>query len=454
MHNLSEQPREIATSLLRVRRNKIDISRSIDSNSKVIIYGCDSIGQELFWEIKDSVNVVAFIDRTFVGKAYENIPIYAYDAPQMSEILNNEKVLVIVTPMAYWDEIYKDLSTLYTNVRIWSVYALFALAENDLSLPNGKILKKVVNQEKINIDRIVVITTVYSLLLYILVNPSFCNTVYIFGEGFPLDVLERFKKYAEYVYGGDKFSRNSDRVNDIANLFAIYAKRYNIEVWGHDHVVPAYSFPRQLFHVIEDGTANYNRIYASYYTKVLDDGSIYVPMGFGGLVNKVYLIGKKTIPSDIKSPVEIINPKKLWNKLCDEMKKDIMDIFSFQYDKIHALSLEGRSIIFLTEPLYKNSKLTYHKQVQLIKEIMRKYDNSKVIIKPHPGDDICYEEYFPRCAVLRDRFPFELLIWGDVIVFEKYIAIMHSKEKEATFITGLVEQEFIDYYDLKGNIVK
>ena len=136
------------------------------------------------------------------------------------------------------------------------------------------------------------------------------------------------------------------------------------------------------------------------------------------------------------------------------MKKDIMDIFSFQYDKIHALSLEGRSIIFLTEPLYKNSKLTYHKQVQLIKEIMRKYDNSKVIIKPHPGDDICYEEYFPRCAVLRDRFPFELLIWGDVIVFEKYIAIMHSKEKEATFITGLVEQEFIDYYDLKGNIVK
>ena len=453
MYNLSEQPRTLATSLLRIKRKEVDISQSIPNGSRIVIYGADVLGQEVFWELGGKEHVVAFIDRTFSHMKYEGIPIFSLYDPEIKEVCEDQHTVVVVTPMAYWGNIHSELRRLFPQLKILPIYALFAMAENDLTTPKGELLLKVINREKTDIEKIVVVASVYTFLLYLLINPRIENTVFIFGERFPSEILKRFEKVTEYVFGGERFNGDRDKVIDIANLFAVYAKKYSIDIWGHDHIMVSLPFPRELFHVVEDGTANYQRNIAESLTKMLDDGTIYIPMGFGGLIKDIYLTEKTVIPKEIKAPVVTIKPEVLWREMSNERRDSVLSIFDYPSLKIKSLIKEGRKVIFLTDPLSRDGVMTEYEQICLSKKIISLYDADQIIIRPHPSDKIRYEEMFPDCAVLRDRFPFELFIWDVAMDCEKFVAILWEDYLERHFITGLVPRKQIDYYDTNAQLI-
>ncbi len=448
----SEHPRVIANSLLRIKRNRIDISQCISKDKKIVIYGCGALGKEVFWEVGGKEKVVAFIDRAFSGLFYEGIPCYSLDSDELFSILNDEHTVVIVTPMTFWKEIYNNIRKQFTKVEIMPVYGLFALAENDLKTKKGELLQKIVNREKTDIKRIGIFATVYSFLLYSLINPDFRKTIFLFSEAFPKDVLDRMDIESDYVFGGDRFSQDSDRVIDIANLLSIYAEKYQIEIWGQDHILIARTFPKEAFHVIEDGIANYSKNKANLNTTILDDGSLYIPMGYDKRTKEVYLTGKLPLPRNVCAPIVKINPKKMWHNTKIEDKKRIFDLFGYPYQKLSEIDSKN-CVILLTEPLIRDHNFTDKEQIDLIKKILHRYEGKRVIIKPHPADRIEYERLFKGCYVLRERFPFELFIWDENVICKKYIAITEKNIKQ-NFLYNLVSRKMVDYYDFYGNCIE
>ena len=108
-------------------------------------------------------------------------------------------------------------------------------------------------------------------------------------------------------------------------------------------------------------------------------------------------------------------------------------------------------MIFVTEPLYTVEAMSCYQQIELTKKILRNYDEDKIIIKPHPADIIEYENFFPKCEVIRENFPFELLVWSNDIYIKKCIYTAYSNDRSMCFLNDIVDCKLIDYYDLEGN---
>ena len=111
---------------------------------------------------------------------------------------------------------------------------------------------------------------------------------------------------------------------------------------------------------------------------------------------------------------------------------------------------EGYTLVFITDPLYHVGIMSEDDQIKLTEKIIDLYDKSKMIIRPHPVDKIRYEELFPECKVLRERFPFEIFIWDTLEKCEKFIVYLYDDNLDRHFITGLVPRDIVDYYDLNG----
>ena len=49
-----------------------------------------------------------------------------------------------------------------------------------------------------------------------------------------------------------------------------------------------------------------------------------------------------------------------------------------------------------------------------MKEVLSLYDSKKVMIKPHPSDEVDYEKYFPECSVIGKAFPVQMIRWAGI----------------------------------------
>lgn len=154
-----------------------------------------------------------------------------------------------------------------------------------------------------------------------------------------------------------------------------------------------------------------------------------------------------------KPPKNIVEvPRKdLNDALTSQDHSILVDIFLENRDSVVKQLLgdeesgkKRSQVMILTEPLCEMDV-----RKKLFGDIIDMYrEENRIIIKPHPRDVLDYEKAFPGVAVIRDKFPMEVL--GDIEGFEvdKVISVITQMDntyfaKEIVYL-GL---DFLDKYE-------
>ncbi len=417
----TEHQRNIAFDLLRLKRKGVSIIEYFQKDEPVVIYGLDFLGKEMYFELKEWVNVVCFIDRSHDMEHFDNIPIFSIDNTKLKTLFTQyEKVKVLVLILSDWKNIFKGISEKFENAVTVSPYLLTASLKIERTdffrykqqLAMG-IVKKIINNEPVNISKIVLIGTSYTELLSFLVLPDWRNCLFLAERFFPAGVVEKMTENDIPCL----YEEDAGEFYDICYIIAKYAREKGIPVYGHDHMLLSRSFFENSITVIEDGDANYDFKHAVTYHNILDNGNTYYPFGFDEHVNKIFLTGLMEVPKELGEKAECIEPAALWQLKPEEEKGIISNIFSFPYYEILDLIQNGKDILFLTEAYaYVNGDnvISVEKQVQLYREILSNYDIKKVFIKPHPSDNADYACLMPEYRTISKQFPIQMLKWTGI----------------------------------------
>lgn len=115
-----------------------------------------------------------------------------------------------------------------------------------------------------------------------------------------------------------------------------------------------------------------------------------------------------------------LSKKDMFDNLSDSEKKNIVSLF---INNSNWLKLNNATLI-ITQPFFADAIVkTKEEQLEIYKDIIDKYGfNDKIIIKPHPRDDINYEKIIPKSNIIEEIFPIEILNFTNV-KFNKVITV-------------------------------
>lgn len=399
----------------------------------LIIYGFDFLAKEIYHELKNKCNILFFLDRAHDGEIYDNTPIYSLDNSDVPEkTMKYKEVILLVTIISDIEKILNDTTSRIKNVKYFSLYKLFTSCKlkwdtEFIETQNPEtlsVLDKMLDGEKTDISCIILVGTAYTELLGMLYIDEWKNALFILERYVSQSIADNMKSKGMYCL----YEKNAVEYYDISYMIADYARRMNIPVFGHDHMQLSRAFLSNNIHVLEDGLANYDGISKNQYFIILDCGRRYYSFGYDELVQEMILTNRLfEVPESIKSKIKWVNPALLWVKKSYEDKRHITDIMGFEYDIICKEVESGRDIIFLTEPNIADGEviLNVDEQMKVYSKILSRYPQSKVMIKPHPADNIDYASYFPQHFVMTKRFPIQLLEWFDIKI-SKFIIMNGS----------------------------
>ena len=252
-------------------------------------------------------------------------------------------------------------------------------------------------------ENICVIGSPYGLLLYLLFVQDITKTIFVFQGRYPLkDAADRlralgaicvFISYDENEKGEGQQWYNAIRVLDLDAM----------NVYIQD-TMPAFElFPQKAITLIEDGRISYISHCDSMKTKGF---KVYI---YSPNVKNIIYTGLESIPNDLIDKSTVIQIEKCWNDLDNSMQNRILFIFEFDSNDMLQLIKEGRNIIVFTRNYATIGKCSLESHIKMYKEIIANYDPHRIIIKPHPNDDVNYSMYFPDCFILPTKLPAELL---------------------------------------------
>lgn len=310
-----------------------------------------------------------------------------------------------------------------------------------------------------------VFITQYSLLLYLLINKNWKDTIFLWQPGMRIEtyMIDNMRALgATNMWGcgyvdGIKIASNKKYVRGIIFRLIQYCLRLRIKflnisllgntkniVYGQDHSSLAHLlYYENTFINIEDGLGNYvskERLIESLKVNSSSLLENIIPFGFSKYIDKIYLTGRLPIADEyIKNKTKIFNIKELWQKKTNDERKEILSIFGYDVDKMKKIVSEGRDVFVITQR-YSPEYCTHQELVNIYKNLIGNIDMKKIVIKPHPDDVIEYEKYFPDCMILRDNFPFELVYLTEIPIY-KIISI------NSTTIYGLWDDSIIESHE-------
>lgn len=427
-----EHQRNIAYDLLYFRRKEIDISEYFEKNEPVIIYGFDFIGKEIYHAIKKQVNVLFILDREHDNECYDNTAIYSLDNECINYITDKYgKIKLIISILSDEKNILRDTKNRINNIEYTSIYTVLAECrikkDNEFrELKNKRtlsLLENILQNRKTELKYIVLVGTAYTELLSLLYLGDVKNTLFIMERYIAPEVNETMVQMNMYCL----YEKTPVEYYDLTYVIADYARRYNIPVYGHDHMRLSRAFINNKIKVIEDGLANYDFKYSQNYNCYLDNGRQYFPFGYDEMVEKVVLTEQFDIPEQLLKKVEIIQPSKLWDELSYEKKIFMANIFDFPYEEVRERIKNKKCIILLTEPTISDGEKikSCDEQIKMYRSILSNYSSSNIMIKPHPADIIDYSVYFKDKFILNRYFPIQMLDWFGLPV-DRYIVMKES----------------------------
>ena len=222
---------------------------------------------------------------------------------------------------------------------------------------------------------ICIVESLYSLLIFLLIKDPDINLkdTFLITSGKEYKFLKN--KFNQTIFLKKYQNRYLKIFNKIKYFiyFFILEIIYNLKnklVYGNDHTTGAFYFLRKYtFIVIEDGLINYNKdIYIKNYCKYRKYILSFPMFGQYKTVKKIYLTGLAPIPEKIKSKVEIINLKELWNKKKINEQKEILNLFGF--NPIIIKNIKNRKLILFTQPLSEDNLITEEEKIKIYSKII------------------------------------------------------------------------------------
>lgn len=148
----------------------------------------------------------------------------------------------------------------------------------------------------------------------------------------------------------------------------------------------------------------------------------FIQNGYGRYCIDVEVNELKGIAERPKNMIEVPR-KQLELALNEEQKQQIIDTFVSDITELTNQVSEAGSdkyILILTEPLCTDLNVRH----QLFADLIEKYEKEgKVIIKPHPRDELNYYKEFPDYMVIAPQIPMEILNFLAENFFEKVVSI-------------------------------
>ena len=382
-----------------------DLERLAEKN--VIVYGYNKYAKLFIEQISDIESICNYsVHDDISDEIYiDDILVKKVKAEQFQDIITDDSVVIVTSC-----DLYKKVCGL-SNVYYFMEFLLGKLIYESFS--NDEIcelnlykLARVIERKFPKIDKICIVGTNYGLLLYLLYIKDYSNTLFFIHGFYPLASAISFLRKNGCVcmhLSFDENVENESRIYDmVLGMFSLVRRDINYYI---QDTVPQISYFEDFdVNLIEDGRISYISEADAKKTKGFD---VHI---YKECVKKIIYTGMEMIPVSVADKVEIIDFRDRWDELEEEMKNSILEMFGLKKSELKHIIDDGRDIILFTRNYSKVGKCSEIDQVDLYREILANYNDTNVIIKPHPNDDIDYKKYFPNCVILPKKIPAEL-IW-------------------------------------------
>lgn len=275
----------------------------------------------------------------------------------------------------------------------------------------------------------------YCLLVYcILFNHQLYDTIYIYSDNVSLrDINIPGKEKYVIRKGRGKISKIFYYLCFLFRLIInpqlrriIFNKKEYVFL-GQDHLFFSRPFVNE-FILLEDGLANYIYPHYSWLYEIIIGNNTF---GRSRKVSKILLSGMIDINDPIiKDKVELFDLIVSWEKLNSAQQNEINRIFNYCIE----MELDA-DVMILTQPLSEDGFISEKEKVRLYDEIIKEYDNKRIIIRQHPRELTDYSLYFKNVSVNRAKAPVELVLLNSptiqtaVTLFSGGIFNMPCREK-------------------------
>ena len=268
--------------------------------------------------------------------------------------------------------------------------------------------------------------TVRVLFLYLIINPHLIDeTYFLFGYNIP--------KYIREIFARDSFLLKRKKKGYLFSLFNIircwiclpviyfFRKLNNIPAYGQDHL----KFGRfcvnrsSEFYLLEDGLGNYinpikilklkNNHRLIFFCKTIYNffrSAMDYSFGLSRSVKRIYLTGIKPVPECLLDKVEIFSIEDCWNRLLDDQKMYIKNIF---IQKKYSFPKEI-DVLLLTTCFSEDGFMSEEEKVAMYKCLVRELAPKELVIKPHPREMTDYRQVFKGALIMEKDIPFELCV--------------------------------------------
>lgn len=318
------------------------------------------------------------------------------------------------------------------------------------------------------ITNICIVDTVYSLLVYLLYQNSedIRHTFFYFGNGIDKSIREKFNHY--YFDKNKRLNKYKTwcfiTLRLLANIRWPFINKSNI--WAHDHLpYSPYLIGNRDYTYIEDAPYIFSlHIKGAMYTesiKYWNSGFILLKKLRNKIIGDTFMrkVGNNDLCSEVlvttDDYVSYLSSKRitkislamLWANSSESKKNTILGYFNLTNDEIQRL--RNKSYILFTQPFSTDGYISEKEQIQIYYDIIKKYDINKLIIKPHPRDNIDYSKYFDGIKISNRLVPMQLINLIDSR-FERAITVSSSA------VLSFPYEIEIDWYgnSVHSNLVK
>lgn len=438
MKSSKNEQRNNMYGFLAVKSRGQSYAAFFDEDAKIIIYGCGVLGRALCQELMGKRNILCMLDVNASDERFGNVSLISPNSEQAREVLKeNSHAVVIVTTTYDFSKIEDKLHKIEKELTILPICALSAYFEVDyfISDPEKKemLTKLVLNKSyKKPLARLVLVNSMYSLLIYIINNNSFENTLFITQSFKVTNEMINYlvSKGGRHISIGNKVEGNyfdNDAMRETVRALRYYSFDNEVEVFGQDFLPYTLEFLDCKLTVIEDGFVSYlsSKECKELLPEMCNALDNQICFAEDDSVHNVWFIREKAIPACYREKAVFVDLMKMWNAKTLQEKKEIYGAFSLDETILNELNGENTKIIMATTDFVGNNLCDEDTQIQMFKELMKDYKEEEVIIKTHPNDIIDYGSIFPKAKILHGRFPMELLLFCDTTV-EKIVGIQSN----------------------------
>lgn len=277
--------------------------------------------------------------------------------------------------------------------------------------------------------KIAIISTKYNMLLFTMIENEWDNYLIVVSDRNLFEKLKKIDIKKIYFYKNFSLRRETLKyyLEKIKFFYFLIKNNYyfkDIKIIGCDHL--RYSFlKRKKYILIEDGVKNYQRKSHKIELKKIFflENPFYKQMGYHKKIEKIYLTGLLSYPTELRKKIITINIKESWKLKSESEQNKILKLFEIEKKKLE--DLKSKKYILFTQPLSEDELLLESEKIEIYQKILLKYSAKDLVIKPHPRERTNYKKIFSDFEVIEENYPSEFLDIYD-IKFEKIITLFST----------------------------